>query len=354
MAKSKKSPAKKSSKGRNGGKLGKVGGIVLLLVLILFVVAYIGRNVYDSTPNPTLAEKSTIQTPTSKESVNKKEKSSKKKAKKAEPKSDAAKPSAAKSQKIKTDSSYPVGALSSLVPEKDLLPNLEFEYTSQLIRHLGYVVSYNADYKVPNWVLYELNYAETLGNIPRNNAFAVDPEVPEKQMAQLTDYRNSGYDRGHMAPNADLNWDVQAQNESFYLSNMAPQGHDFNAGIWLDLENQVRKWAERDSAVTIVCGPILPKSKAEADKMKKIGKGHVLVPEQFYKVVLSPFRGEVRAIAFLMPNHNEKEGRKNKPLQSYAVPVDSIEKLTGIDFFPALPDKIENKIEKQYNLKDWF
>jgi len=326
VAKSKKSAAKKSSKGRNDGKLRKVGGFILLFVLILFVTAYVGKNIYYSTPRPTLAEKTLIQEPGSRSKKN-----------------------VAKKRPQKQ-----VSSLSSIVPEKDLLPDLEFNYASQVIRHLGYVVSYNADYKVPNWVLYELNYAETLGNIPRNNAFAVDPEVPEKQMAQLSDYRNSGYDRGHMAPNADLNWDVQAQNESFYLSNMAPQGHDFNAGIWLDLENQVRKWAERDSAITIVCGPVLPRSLAAAKKMKKIGKGHVLVPEQFFKVVLSPFRGAPRAIAFLMPNHNEKVGRKNKPLQSYVVSVDSIESLTGIDFFPSLPDKIENKIEANYNLKDWF
>ncbi len=343
VTKIKNSPAKKTSKGRKGGKTGQVSGAVLLIVLVLFVVAYISKNMMDNevTQPETSANKEIPTSPEPSEIPEKKAPSIKSETPVKQTKSTKSTTPTAKGE-------FPY------VPEQDLLPKLEFKYTSQLIRHLGYVVSYNADYKVPNWVLYELNYAETLGNIPRNNAFAVDPEVPEKEMAQLTDYRNSGYDRGHMAPNADLNWSVQAQNESFYLSNMTPQGHDFNSGIWLDLENQVRKWAERDSAITIVCGPVLPKSKAEADKMKKIGKGRVLVPEQFYKVILAPFHGKVRAIAFLMPNHNEKVGRKNRPLQEYVVTVDSIESLTGIDFFPALPDKIEKKIESSYNLKDWF
>ena len=88
--------------------------------------------------------------------------------------------------------------------------------------------------------------------------------------------------------------------------------------------------------------------------MKKIGKGHVLVPEYFYKIVFSPFSDRPRAIGFVMPNHNEKRGRKNRPLSEYAVSVDSIETLTGIDFFPALPDRIENEIESSYNLNAWF
>lgn len=354
-----KSSGKKSSKGKSGGVFGRVAGIVTLVALTLFVIAYIGAQVAGVTisangkkgPSAERVERKV----TDGAKPSKVEKTSAKKAKK--PSSAKAKKASAsakkQAQKPRSKATSAV-ALANLVPERDLRPQFDYDFTAQVIEHEGYVVSYNADYKVPNWVIYELTLGETLGNLKRTNSFDVDPEVPKEQMAQLSDYRNSGYDRGHMAPNADMNWSQTAQDESFYLSNMCPQGHDFNAGIWLDLENQVRVWAERDSAVTIVCGPVLPRSSADAKRMKRIGKGKVLVPELFWKVVLMPYGGDVRAIGFVMPNHNEKVGRKNRPLSDYAVSVDSVERLTGIDFFPALPDNIEDEVESNYNIKSWF
>ena len=346
-----KTSKSRSKKGQKGGIILKIAQISLIILLAgfvlsiaFFIVDNISTEINDTAPTPReLAAKAKATAPKTK-----KEKPAKSDAK-------AKQKSPAKTSKpVPARSKSQVTSLSSLRPEQDLLPSFHYTYTSQVIPHTGFVLSYNADYKVPNWVLYELNYAETLGNQVRTNNFAPDPDVHAGQCAQLSDYRNSGYDRGHMAPNADLNWSTAAQDECFYLSNMCPQGHDFNAGIWLDLENQVRRWAERDSAVTIVCGPVLPRSEQAASRMKKIGKGHVLVPEYFYKIVFSPFSDRPRAIGFVMPNHNEKRGRKNRPLSEYAVSVDSIETLTGIDFFPALPDRIENEIESSYNLNAWF
>ena len=352
--KSKKSGSKRSSKGRNKGKKAQLAGIMLMVALVLFVVFYVGDNIWEVANDPVPQQKEQVQN-VEKSSAGKSKKKPAKKKKKEDKRSKRNPEGTPKASRRHTEGKKSNSlALKNINPERDLLPSFDFAYTSQVIRHKGYVVSYNADYKVPNWVLYELNYAETLGNIKRNDKFAVDPQVPEREMAQLTDYRNSGYDRGHMAPNADLNWDVEAQDECFYLSNMCPQGHDFTAGIWLDLENQVRRWAERDSAVTIVCGPVLPRTAAQASPMKKIGKGHVLVPEYFYKIVFAPFSDQPRAIGFVMPNHNEKKGRRNRPVSDYAVTVDSIESLTGIDFFPALQDDVEKAVESSYNLKLWF
>ncbi len=366
-----KSSSKKSRKQAKSGKWLQVFATIFLSMLVICVAGYIVLNVRDVAREPvpqslSAGDSSAESTASRKSAPKQKKKSARSKKSK---KDSAARQSTSARQQSRPQSQAQSGQAratqssgaqlislspTELRPERDLLPRFMHEYRSQVIRHTGYVVSYNADYKVPNWVLYELNYAETLGNMPRNNCFDVDPEVPEREMAQLTDYRNSGYDRGHMAPNADLNWDRQAQDECFYLSNMCPQGHDFNAGIWLDLESQVREWAERDSAITIVCGPVLPRTAQQASRMKKIGKGRVLVPEYFYKVLLVPFDGEPRAIGFIMPNHNEKVGRRNRPLSDYAVTVDSVESLTGIDFFPALPDRVENKIESSYNLNIWF
>lgn len=256
--------------------------------------------------------------------------------------------------------------LWSIDYEQEAQPQLPGSITSQIIHHKAFSASYNADYKIPNWTFYELTLAETLGRLPRSDNFQPDPSVPYRESAQLTDYRGSGYDRGHMAPSMDFNWDADIQDETYFLSNMCPQGHDFNAGIWLDLEHQVRRWAERDSAICVVCGPILPrKDKSgklinpvtnEEYHLTTIGRGKVLVPEHFFKVVMSPFGDHPKAIGFIMPNKNvmRRDGRGNAPVKDFAVSIDRVEQVTGIDFFAILPDDIENRIEARYEYDDWF
>lgn len=250
--------------------------------------------------------------------------------------------------------------------EQEALPELPGSVTSQIIHHKAYSCSYNAEYKIPNWTFYELTLAETLGRLPRSDNFQPDPSVKYRESAQLTDYRGSGYDRGHMAPSMDFNWDADIEDETYFLSNMCPQGHDFNSGIWLDLEHQVRRWAERDSAICVVCGPILPRKDKNGKlinpvtnqeyQIKTIGRNKVLVPEHFFKVILSPFGDHPKAIGFIMPNKNvmRRDGRGNAPVKDFAVNIDRVEQLTGIDFFAILPDDIENRIEARYEYDDWF
>ncbi len=250
--------------------------------------------------------------------------------------------------------------------EQEAQPQLTVPATSQLIHHKAYSTSYNAEYKIPNWTFYELTLAETMGRLRRSNNFQPDPNVPDRQSAQLTDYRGSGFDRGHMAPSMDFNWDVDIEDETYYLSNMCPQDHDFNSGIWLDLEHQVRRWAERDSAICVACGPVLPKKDQSGQYINPvtgktyhittIGRNKVLVPEHFFKVVLSPFGDHPKAIGFIMPNENvlRRDGRGNAPVKDFAVSIDRVEELTGIDFFAILPDDIEDRIEKRYEYDDWF
>lgn len=250
--------------------------------------------------------------------------------------------------------------------EQQALPELPGSVTSQIIRHKAYSTSYNAEYKIPNWVFYELTLSETMGRLPRSDNFQPDPSVKYHESAQLTDYRGSGYDRGHMAPSMDFNWDAGIEDETYFLSNMCPQGHDFNSGIWLDLEHQVRRWAERDSAICVACGPVLPRKDkngklinpvtGEEYQLKTIGRNKVLVPEHFFKVILSPFGDHPKAIGFIMPNQNvlRRDGRGNAPIRDFAKNIDYVEKVTGIDFFAILPDDIENKIEAWYENDDWF
>ena len=212
---------------------------------------------------------------------------------------------------------------------------------SQIIRHKGYTLSYNNDWRLANWVGYELTANETNGNVERSDWFDKDPLVKGVQVKHA-DYTHSGFDRGHMAPAADMKWDEQAMVESFYMSNICPQVHALNAGLWNSLESRVRKWAREDSAIVVVCGPIVPK------EPMTIGENRVAVPEYFYKIVASPYSHTPRGIAFIMPNED-----CDMPLYKYAVTIDSVENRLGIDFLYNLPDSLENYIEQNFDLKSW-
>ncbi|RGN49227.1 MULTISPECIES: DNA/RNA non-specific endonuclease [unclassified Bacteroides] len=222
------------------------------------------------------------------------------------------------------------------------IPARLFDHEEQIIHHTGYSVSYNELLRLPNWVGYELTREKITGTVARAKHFQPDPLV-QGISADNQDYSHSGYDRGHMAPAADMKWSTQAMKESFYFSNICPQLHNLNAGDWKELEEKVREWAQRDSAIIIVSGPII-----NGDNPKRIGVSQVAVPDAFYKVILAPYLSTPRAIGFIM-----KHQKGNHPLRSYAVSVDSIESLTGIDFFPELPDAIEKEVEAKTQPEEW-
>ena len=241
-----------------------------------------------------------------------------------------------KNNELQTDTSLQIPLGKDLETPISLVPLQE-----QIIRHSGYTVSYNKDLKIPNWVSYELTREETKGKEKRGNRFIADPLVIGP-IATNADYTRSGYDKGHMAPAADMKWSPEAMKESFYFSNMCPQHPQLNRRGWKNLEEKIRNWAIADSAIIIICGPIIEKHP------KTIGKNKVVVPQKFFKVVLSPFAKPIRAIGFLFNNEQAEE-----PLSSYVVTVDSIESLTNMDFFAPLPDEIENKIEANANYSLW-
>ena len=212
----------------------------------------------------------------------------------------------------------------------------------QIITHTGYTLSYNEEYELPSYVAYELTRAEVLGSEERNDSFKADPAV-RTGSAELSDYRRSGYDRGHMAPAADFKWSAEAMSDTFYLSNMAPQVPSFNRGIWAELEAVVRTFAYENESVYVVTGPVLTDGPYET-----IGKNEVAVPKRFYKVVLDYTDPDIKAIGFVLPNEGS-----DRSLQSYAMSVDDVEDITGIDFYPRLPDDIEEIIEATYDVSAW-
>ena len=183
-----------------------------------------------------------------------------------------------------------------------------------------------------------------MGEQNRSNHFTPDPLVNGDPVV-TDDYSNSGYDRGHMVPAGDMKWSEQAMQESFYMTNICPQNHNLNAGNWKSLEELARDWALRYGSIYIVCGPIVEKN------YSAIGKSHqIAIPTAFYKVFLrQKSNKEWTAIGFVMPN---QAGRQS--LMTYLLSVDEVEQLTNIDFFFNLPDEIENKIEADYQISDWY
>ena len=203
-----------------------------------------------------------------------------------------------------------------------------------IITHTGYTVSYNHHYKTPNWVAWELTRQETTGEEGRTNQFLPDPSLPEPRV-ETSDYTHSGYDRGHMAPAADMKWSKQAMKESFYMSNICPQNRKLNRDDWGDLEEKCREWAKKYGRVYIACGPIYDNASP-----KRIGKHQVAVPDRFFKVVLIYNRKNPIAMGFLFENKAHHQNLKN-----YMVKVDQVEEETGLDFFSKVPDEVENRIE---------
>lgn len=212
----------------------------------------------------------------------------------------------------------------------------------EIVKHTGYVLSYNEEYEIANWVAYELTRDEVLGSEDRGDDFREDKAVSTGS-AKLKDYKGSGYDRGHLAPAADFKWSAEAMSDTFYLSNMAPQDPSFNRGVWGDLEAAVRSMAYDNESIYVVVGPVLTDG-----PYKTIGESEVAVPNYFYKVILDYTDPEIKAIGFILPNENS-----SKSLASFAVSVDEVEEVTGLDFFPALPDDQEEEIEKSFNASRW-
>ena len=211
----------------------------------------------------------------------------------------------------------------------------------KIITHTGYSLLYNETHEQANWVAYELTKEETNKLYERTNKFISDPKV-KTGTASDKDYEGSGYDRGHLAPASDMGWSSNSMVESFYYSNMSPQTPSFNRGIWKKLEELVRTWAVENNNVYVVTGPVL------TNGLQTIGPNKVSIPNHYYKVVLDYSEPYIKGIGFILPNNETKE-----QLQYYAVSIDSVEKMTGIDFFPLLQDEQEELIEKTLCIKCW-
>lgn len=204
----------------------------------------------------------------------------------------------------------------------------------------AFAVHFNSTRGIANCAAYELTRNELGGRAERINEFSQDPGV--KGCPSPADYAGSGMDRGHLVPAGDLKWDTEAMRYSFMLTNVAPMHKALNEGGWAKLEEKVREWAARDSSLLVFTGPV-----ANEEDTTLTG-GRVTVPSAYYKVIMAPCVRPRRVIAFIYPN-----GHSGGRLSQYAVSVDEVERRTGLDFFPTLPDEEQQWMERSINLEAW-
>jgi endonuclease G len=224
--------------------------------------------------------------------------------------------------------------------------NLSFDFlpsstTNQIVVHENYSLSYNEKYEQAEWVAYRLQEKHLLNNNFKRPFFIEDPKVISRS-SDWRNYKNSGFDKGHLCPAGDMKFSKQAFNDTFFTSNISPQLHDFNDGVWNRLEQKVRYWASKYGEIYVVTGGVLQNG------LKTIGKEKIAVPNYFYKVLIYKSNGNFHMIGFLVPHQDS-----DLPLYKFVVPVDKIEQITKIDFFPEMGDSIENELEKSNNYKEW-
>lgn len=212
-----------------------------------------------------------------------------------------------------------------------------------LIVREAYVVMHDNSRKISRWVAWRLDPIDTSGNVPRRDNFREDPLVPEAGRASLSDYRGSGFDRGHVAPAADLKKSTLTMDESFFLSNMLPQTARMNRQEWRMHEEKIRNWLNERQQLWIIAGPGFEGDNAT----RTIGDG-VHVPTHCWKIVVDQLEdGSFESLAIWMPNIEA-----NVPnWQRSQVTIDEIEDFTGLDFFWALPDSIEEELETR--MDEW-
>ena len=220
----------------------------------------------------------------------------------------------------------------------DFLPS---STTKQIIKHDYFTLSYSEKHEQAEWVAYELKKIYIRSSNFKKPYFIEDSNVMTGS-ADWRNYKNSGFDKGHLCPAGDMEFAIKAYNDTFFTSNISPQTHDFNSGIWNRLEQKTRYWATKYDGIYVITGGVLQPS------LKTIGREKVSIPNYFYKILLDISNGQYKMIAFLVPNK-----KSDKPLYDFVVSVESIEKITGIDFFPKLNDKVENSLEKNSDYKSW-
>ncbi|MBX2827029.1 MAG: DNA/RNA non-specific endonuclease [Flavobacteriaceae bacterium] len=220
----------------------------------------------------------------------------------------------------------------------DYMPN---STTGAVIKHNYYTLSYSEEHEQAEWVAYEVAKTHLSDNDFDRPYFEMDNKV-KSGSAHWRNYKRSGYDRGHLCPAGARRFSYQAYNETFLTSNISPQNHEFNSGIWNRLEQKVRRWAKEHDGVYVITGGVLHGG------LKTIGDEKVSIPQEFYKIVVDHSEKDPKVIAFLIPNRDTSQSYFD-----FVTTVDIIETKTGIDFLKDLPDPLEQSLESTLSLDYW-
>lgn len=213
---------------------------------------------------------------------------------------------------------------------------------SQIIQHTIFTLSYNEQHEQAEWVAYKLFKNSINNSVKRKDNFRQDPLIVTES-ATLSDYKKSGYDRGHLAPAKTMSFSKQTMSESFFMSNMSPQKPSFNRGVWKRLEEKVRQWIQVSDSLYVVTGPVLK------DSLGCIGKNNVTIPNAYYKVVIRFKNKNLTGIGFLLNNKKSSER-----ISTFAVAIDSVEEVTDINFFYKLNVEEQDRIEKNTSLDSFL
>lgn len=219
------------------------------------------------------------------------------------------------------------------------VPRTGENVSERVLTKQNYTLSFNKKNNIPNWVAWQITADELIERESRTNDFQPDPELDSRRAVTTYDYVGSGYDRGHMCPAADNRYHWKAMRECFYMTNMCPQHHHLNAGLWNDLEQQCRRMVNERNSLYVVCGPIMYENVAP----RYIGeKNKVRVPDAFFKVILSGMEQDrPKGMAYVFANDVTTGSLRN-----YACSIDEVEEITGFDFFHLLPDDVEKEVER--------
>ena len=211
--------------------------------------------------------------------------------------------------------------------------------STELVIRRGYVLEHSSLDRIPLWVCESVFAAQLQGHLNRSNRFKADPEL-QGSKAYPNDYRGSGYDRGHQAPAGNQTVDPELKDQTFYMSNMAPQRPSLNRGIWKLLEDRTREWVLRyghayEWTGPIRCDPTPPSPPATPTTCRRhtIGENAVAVPLYFYKIVLVRDHSGWKGIAFVLPN---LDFQRPYHLESYITSIEWIEDHTGLEFMPRM------------------
>lgn len=223
---------------------------------------------------------------------------------------------------------------------------------------VNYAVEWDCAKKSQRWTCYEMYNSNSVSNWNRKDwektewhgdPFQVDTVIPEAYRSTLKDYKNTGFDRGHICPSADRLASKEVNEQTFYLSNMQPQYPNLNRGIWTKMEERVRKWNKssfRDTLYVCKGGTI-----DNTSQLINTSRFPHPVPRYFFMAILCKNKEGYKAIAFWVEHTNTDHS--NDKLQNYAISIDELEEKTGIDFFCNLPDAVENRVESIMSTKSW-